>query len=145
LVVPHLRHDQRWPRFVPEAVKLGLRSQMAVKLYLDEEGTLGGLNLYSTATDELTAAAESLADLFAAHAAIALGHARERENLNTAMHSRKTIGQAIGIVMERYDVSEDAAFGFLVRASQAGNLKLREVAQALVDQGNQKAPASSSW
>jgi GAF domain-containing protein len=136
LVVPHLKREQRWPRFVPEAVKAGLKAQMAVRLYVDEEGTVGGLNLYSTATEEIEAGAESLADLFATHAAIALGHARKRENLHVALHSRKVIGQAIGIVMERYRIGEDAAFGFLVRASRSGNVKLRDVAQALVDEGN---------
>ena len=52
VVAPHIRHDQRWPRFVPAAVEMGLRSQLAVRLYLDGEGTLGGINLYSTISDE---------------------------------------------------------------------------------------------
>jgi GAF domain-containing protein len=133
---PRIRHDQRWPRYVPEAVALGLRSQLAVKLYLDQEGTLGGLNCYSTTSDDVDPDAENVADLFATHAAIALGHARERETLNQALQSRKTIGQAIGILMERYTMDEDRAFAFLVRASSHSNLKLRDVAQELVDQAN---------
>ena len=80
--------------------------------------------------------AEAIANLFATHAAIALGHAREREHLNEALQSRKLIGQAVGIVMERYSMNEDRAFDFLVRASSHGNIKLRQVAQELVDEIN---------
>lgn len=136
--VPHLRHDQRWPRYIPEAVKAGLRSQLAVKLYLEDQGTLGSLNCYSTKYDELDPEAEHLADLFATHAAIALGNARTREQLTRAMNSRGLIGQAIGMLMERYEMNEDRAFAFLVRASKKGNVKLRDVAFELVDARNRQ-------
>jgi GAF domain-containing protein len=136
VVAPRLRQEQRWPRYVPAAVEMGLRSQLAVKLYLDEEGTLGGLNLYSTTSDDIADEAEATAELFAAHAAIALSNAHERETLNQALHTRKVIGQALGILMERYKINEDRAFAFMVRASTHGNIKLRDIAQGLVDQGN---------
>jgi AmiR/NasT family two-component response regulator len=80
--------------------------------------------------------AQGFAQLFATHAAIAIGHAHERETLNEALQTRKVIGQAVGILMERYDIDEDRAFAFLVRASSHGNLKLRAVARELVDQRN---------
>jgi GAF domain-containing protein len=136
VLAPRIRLEQRWPRYVPEAVRLGLKAQLAVKLYLDEQGTLGGLNLYSTSEEDIEPDAEGMADLFAAHAAIALGHVNERDNLNKALHSRKVIGQAIGILMERHRMSEDRAFSFLVRASSHGNIKLSAVAQQIVDEGN---------
>jgi GAF domain-containing protein len=142
---PNLRHDQRWPRYVPEAVAAGVKSQLAVKLYLDDEGTLGGINFYSTVSSEVDHDAKALADLFAAHAAIALGHAQEREQLTEALQSRKVIGMAIGILMERYQMDENRAFAFLVRASSHGNTKLRVVAQELIDQvgsrGHDDGPA----
>ncbi len=114
----------------------GLRSQLAVKLYLDGEGTVGRINCYFTTSDDVHPDAQGIAALFAAHAAIAVGHAQERENLNEALQSRKVIGQAIGIIMERYDIDEDAAFAFLVRASSTSNIKLRDIAQELVDRCN---------
>jgi GAF domain-containing protein len=138
-VVPRLRHEQRWPGYVPRAVALGVRSQLAVRLQLDDKGAIGGLNLYSTVSDEIDPEAESLAELFAAHAAIALGTATEVENLNKALLSRKVIGQAIGLLMERYDIDADRAFAFLVRASSHGNIKLREIAERLVDEKNASA------
>lgn len=130
-----LRAEQRWPRYVPRALAEGVRSQMAVKLYLDREA-LGGINFYSTSSDDVSPDAQALAHLFASHAAIALGHARDRENLNEALQTRKVIGEAIGILMERHLMDEDRAFAFLVRASSHANIKLRVVAQQLVDERN---------
>lgn len=138
VAAPHLGEDGRWPRYAPVAVKHGVQSQLALKLYLDQEGTLGGLNLYSTTSAELDPQAESIAELFAAHAAVALGNARERETLNQALLARQVIGQAIGIIMERYQISSQRAFDFLVRASSVGNLKLRDVAQELVQQRDER-------
>ena len=135
VVAPDIVHDRRWPTYVPRAVQAGLRSQLAVRLHLDED-TVGGINFYSTVSDEVEPEAESLAELFATHAAIALGHARERESLNAALHSRTIVGQAIGIVMERYHLNEERAFGFLARTSMTSNMKLRDIAQELVDRGN---------
>src|SRR3954452_18676096 len=141
VAVPHAQSDRRWPRYMPEAVRAGLRSQLAVRLFLDDEGTMGGLNLYSTTHDTLDPDAESIADLFAAHAAIALGRAREIANLNDALHSRKLIGQAIGVLMERYGLDEDHAFAFMVRVSSHSNVKLRDVAQDVVEKANARPPA----
>jgi hypothetical protein len=136
VLAPQLQHEQRWPHYVPKALQLGLRSQMAIKLTLDDAGTLGGLNMYSTTSDDIDRDAASIAELFACHAAIALGGARHVTNLNQALHTRKVIGQALGILMERYQMTEDRAFAFLVRASTSSNIKLHTIAQQLVDAAN---------
>jgi GAF domain-containing protein len=136
VLAPRLRHEQRWPRYVPKALQLGLRSQLAVQLTVDDAGTLGSLNMYSTLSDDIDSEAAALAELFARHAAVALGGARHVGNLQTALQSRKVIGQALGIVMERYQLDEERAFAFLVRASNTGNLKLHTIAQELVDEAN---------
>ena len=135
IAVSSLRLEHRWPHYVPRARAVGIRSQLAVKLYLDR-GTLGGISFYSTTSDEVSADAQAMARLFATHAAIALGHAQEREELNEGLQSRRVIGQAIGILMERYQMDEDRAFAFLVRASSHNNLKLRAVAEELVAEAN---------
>lgn len=138
LEVPRIRHDQRWPRYVPAAVEAGLRSQMALKLYLDDQGTLGSMNFYSTEAEEIHPDASAVADLFAAHAAVALGHAREQESLGQALATRQVIGQATGILMERYGMSETRAFEFLVRTSSTSNIKLRTIAEELVRQSGER-------
>ena len=125
-VVRRARHDQRWPRYMPEAVKRGLRAQLAVGLYSDRD-SLGGLNLYSTESDDVEDDAIGIAELFAAQAAIALGR------------SRKIIGQALGLIMQKYELNEDRAFQFLIRASSTSNVKVRDVAAELVHNANQRA------
>jgi GAF domain-containing protein len=134
VAAPRIRHEQRWPRYVPEAVRrTGLKSQLAVRLSLEGEGTLGGLNLYSTTSEDLDPEAVGVAELFAAQAAIALGRVMSIATLNEALQSRKVIGQAVGILMERYRMSEARAFQFLARASQTSDLKIQDLAQELVD------------
>ena len=60
---------------------------------------------------------------------------RRTENLHAALATREVIGQAQGILIERERITADQAFEILRRASQHLNVKLREVAQNLVDTG----------
>jgi GAF domain-containing protein len=133
VVVPHARHEQRWPRFIPAAVRLGLRSQLGLRLNVGAQ-TIGALNVYSFSADVISDETEQLAELFAAHAALALGHAQRLENLSAALASRKTIGLALGILMERLDVDEDRAFAYLTRISATTETKLRDVAASVVEE-----------
>ncbi|GAB2752533.1 ANTAR domain-containing protein [Nocardioides pakistanensis] len=112
---------------------------MGLRLFADGQ-TLGGLNLYSTEGESIDPEVRQVAELLAAHAALALGRARREEGLSSALTNRRVIGQAIGIVMERYQMDEDRAFQYLVRVSQHSNIKLRDVARELVDQGNHRTP-----
>jgi transcriptional regulator with GAF, ATPase, and Fis domain len=137
VVVEHAARDQRWPEYIPRAVDAGLRSQLALRLNVDGE-TFGVLNLYSTRSDTVDIEAQQIAQLFATHAAIALGWARHDEQLNEALSTRKVIGQALGIVMQRYEIDEHRAFHFLARASSTSNIKLRVIAQEIVDATNEK-------
>ena len=138
VIVNDVRHEQRWPRYIAAAIKEGLRSQLGVGLY-DDGKTLGGLNLYSTEAESVSDEAVQAAELFARHAAIALDRAQSSHQFNEALASRKVIGQAIGIVMERFGIDEDRAFQFIVRASSTSNIKLRDVAAELVDTSNERA------
>lgn len=133
-VMEDVRTEQRWPRYVEEVERLGLRAQMGLQLYTDE-GALGGLNFYA-AEPGVDPDAIQLAELFAAHAAIALGRSRHEHQLKESVASRQAIGTAVGIVMERYRLTEDRAFQFLVRASSTSNIRLRAIAQEIVDSTN---------
>jgi GAF domain-containing protein len=135
---PDIRHDQRWPTYVPAAVKLGLRSQLAVKLFLDEEGTVGGLNLYSTISSEIDPAAAVAADLFASQAVAVLEKTRELDDLHAALLTREQIGQAVGLVMAQYHVTSQSAFTFLARTSSHSNIKLRDIAERVIADHNEK-------
>lgn len=56
-----------------------------------------------------------------------------------AVDARKLVGQAMGILMERFDLDGDRAFQVLRRFSQDNNRKLRDVAQELIN--TRKLPA----
>ena len=131
-VVNHAKDDLRWPHYMPEAAKRGLRSQLGIGLYNNEE-SLGGLNLYSTESDTIANEAVIVAELFAAHATMALGFAREVSQLQKALDARNIVGQAVGIAMERFHLDDDDALQFLVRISQRDGIRLNAVAQDLVD------------
>ena len=68
----------------------------------------------------------------AAHVAVALAGAQEVEHLEKALSGRTVIAQATGILMERFDLSSDRAFGVLSRVSQDLNSKLRQLAEQIV-------------
>jgi transcriptional regulator with GAF, ATPase, and Fis domain len=138
VVVEQTWKEMRWPRFMTEARELGLRSQMGLRLYVDE-CTRGGLNLYSTSSDTIDPETTHLAELFGSHAALAMGRAWVAENLNAALSSRTTIGIALGIVMERYGMDQDRAFRYLTRVASSSETKLREVAAHLVEEATQRS------
>lgn len=129
--VEYAFREQRWPRFMPQAVVMGLQSQLGMRLFTETE-TIWGLNMYSTTVDAIDPDVVHMAELFAAQASIALGRARREEELDMALQTRKVIGQAIGILMERYDLHEDRVFAYLTRVSSQTNVKLRDVAQEVV-------------
>ena len=134
-----VRSDARWARYGPRAWReLEVGSQMAFEMFSGNR-MYGGLNLYSRAAGAYDEAGVSLAELFAHHAAVVMGHAAKTTQYDEALATRKLIGQAIGLIMERYDVDEDRAFQFLARMSQTGNIKLRDVAREIVLSANQKA------
>jgi ANTAR domain/GAF domain len=129
VVSPDLRTDRRFPRYARVAEDLGFVAQAGFNLFVREDSR-GALNLYSQQPGAFTDIAE-VAPLFAEQAALALGYAAEIDNLNRALETRTLIGQAVGIVMERYQLEERAAFAFLTRLSQQHNVKLRDVAREI--------------
>jgi len=129
-----MRDCQRWPKFAARASQLGVGSMLAVQLYVDGDN-LGALNLHSRRTDAFSDESEQVALMFAAHAAVAFAGAQAQEQMQTAVNSRDLIGQAKGILIERYRISGQEAFRLLVVASQSTNIKLYDVADYLVNTG----------
>lgn len=143
VVVPDIAAaTDRWPKYAPEAAALGVGSQLAVHLY-HEGRSYGGLNLYSQAPNSIVDETLAMSEMFAQLAARVMGQHRRMEGLSRSMATRQSIGQAIGIIMERYELDEDRAFQFLVRVSQTGNVKLRIVAEEIVISANEKVAAKN--
>jgi GAF domain-containing protein len=127
--------DPRWPRWAAKVAQLGVRSVLDVPLATGTGSTasVGVLGLYSPYPDAFGADDEAIAHILARHASIAVATARHEETMAQAVDARKLVGQAMGILMERFDVDGDRAFAILKRYSQDTNTKLRDVAQHLID------------
>jgi hypothetical protein len=132
-----LADDPRWPRFGPAAA--GFRSALAFQVATSRSSVL---NLYSRLPAAFGATDRAKALLLATLAGLALTSAEQREhdeqqmvNLQAALSTRELIGQAQGILMERERITAADAFDVLRRASQHLNVKLRDVAQTLIETG----------
>jgi len=132
VIVDDTHTEARWPRWASTAAAVGLRSTLVVRLFTSDR-TMGTLNLYDSHADHFSTADLQVAHLLARHAAIAVSRVQNEDNLWRAVDSRKIIGQAQGILMERYALDADQAFEVLRRYSQHGNMKLRNVAEMVVD------------
>lgn len=138
-----LAHDERYGNYGPVAVAAGIRAQAGIRLFDTPQQAQGALNLYST---ELGAFDDStLAELFRHQAATAIRYANEVEDLREAMLTRQVIGQAVGIIMERYELPDARAFAFLTRLSNERNVKLRLIAQELVAASEERHDDSPGW
>jgi hypothetical protein len=124
--------ERRWPRFAAAAQERGIASSLSVQLFVAEDN-LGALNLYSDTPMAFDEASEDVGLIFAAHAAVALVGAQREAQLLQALLSRDLIGQAKGILMERYKITGDKAFLFLARLSQDTNTKLHDIAEEIID------------
>jgi hypothetical protein len=125
-----LASDDRYPNYGYVAAEVGVRAQVAVVLF-ETERARGVLNLYSQrpgAFDETAV----LADLFARHSATALAYAVEYQERETRLAERRDVGQALGIVMGRYQVAEADAFALLQQTAERRQVSVRLVAQELV-------------
>jgi GAF domain-containing protein len=129
-----LARDPRYPNWGPKAAVLGFGSLLAARLAIGGK-TIGALNLYATEAREYSADDRDTAVIFASHAASTIMTVRDRENLKEAVEGRTLIGQAQGILMERFDLDANRAFAVLRRFSQTQNLKLRHVAELVVTNG----------
>jgi GAF domain-containing protein len=118
-----------WSRRVAEDT--GIRSSLSLSLFTNKD-SLGALNLYSPQPRSFEAETRGEGLAFAAHAAVALRSAQTEQHLRAAMATRNLIGQAQGILMERFKVTAEQAFAALSRVSQESNVKLRDVAQRLI-------------
>lgn len=132
--LPDLQAEQRWPDFIKRATALGVGSMLAVQLFVEGDD-LGALNLHSENKAAFDEESEHVALLFATHAAVAMSAAQQKQQLHRAVSTRQLIGQAQGILIERFKVTDEQAFGLLVRASQHTNRKLVDIARDLVTSG----------
>ncbi|WP_319446612.1 MULTISPECIES: ANTAR domain-containing protein [unclassified Mycobacterium] len=126
------RNESKWPNYSPEVVQLGVLSGLSFKLYTADR-TAGALNLFGYEPKLWDTEAETIGMVLAAHAAAAILASREGDQLQSALSTRDRIGQAKGIIMERFKIDDVQAFGMLRHLSQDTNTKLIDVALRVID------------
>jgi len=131
VIVNDTETEDRWPTWARAVAGNGVRSMLGTRLHTTST-TIGSLNLYDTRPGHFTEEDRDVAHIFARHAAVALSAQRVNDNLWRAIDARRLIGQAQGILMERFALDADRAFGVLRRYSQDRNLKLHVVAERLI-------------
>ena len=125
-------HEQRWPTYSRAATELGVRSGLSFKLYTGSS-TAGALNLFGLKPHAFNGESEAIGAVLAAHAAAAILASRHGEQLEAALNTRDTIGQAKGVIMERFNVDAIRAFEMLRELSQTTNTRLIDIATRVID------------
>lgn len=133
----NIKADERFAVWGPAVAELGYNSVLSV-LLATQDRRYGSLNLYAEELDAFDDDDLAITQIFSRHASVALAAAHHMQGLQVAIDARKLIGQAQGILMERFDIDADRAFDFLRRQSQAHNTKLREVADSVVRNRGQR-------
>jgi hypothetical protein len=126
-----LRKDARWPEFARAAVAIGVLSVMSFQLYTHQANT-GALNMFGFAAQGFDNESEAIAAMLATHAAVALIAENRQHQFESALASRDVIGQAKGIVMERFEIDAVRAFELLSRMSQNANTPVRVIAEEII-------------
>lgn len=130
--------DTPYPEFLRAAQRAGIRHTLSVALPVPGR-VVGALNLYSAGTEVFSEHAEHTVGTLAGYAAVFIANAALyadavdlAHQLQIAMASRAVIEQAKGVVMAQKGGSPDEAFTALARLSQTRNVKLRDLAQDVV-------------
>lgn len=132
VVSSDLGNEDRWPQFAALARGEGITSLAAFQLYSNADD-LGVLQLYGAERSAFDADAVTVGEALAAHAAIAMLAARDDEQFRAGLANRDIIGQAKGMIMERYGVDAVQAFELLSKLSQQQNKRLHLLARELVE------------
>lgn len=114
-----------------------IRSVLAFGLSLNAQ-PLGVLTLYARRRHAFDAEARRRAALVATHASLAIDAATSADHaahLQAALSSNRTIGAAVGILIERMKLTPDQAIDVLKALSQHTNRKLADLADHLVETG----------
>jgi transcriptional regulator with GAF, ATPase, and Fis domain len=129
----------RWPRFATVAQRAGFTAVQALPMRLRDQ-VIGALNLFRATPGAFDPAGVRVGQALADVATISLLHERSmrlsgalNEQLQVALNSRVVIEQAKGKLAERLDLDMDQAFGLLRQQARSRNLRLSDLAQAVIE------------
>jgi len=131
--VRDLETDERFPLYARDVLaETPIRSVMSFQMWIAGE-TMGALNVYAETPNVFDEKTRAVGLVFAAHSSVAWNAARRDEQFKKALASRDVIGQAKGMLMERYGVNAIQAFDLLRKLSQDSNTPLIQIAADLVE------------
>ena len=131
--VADLTTDERFPLYARDALaETPIRSVMAFQMWIAGE-QMGALNVYAETAHAFGPQTREIGLIFAAHSSVAWNAARRDEQFKRALTSRDVIGQAKGMLMERYGVNAIQAFDLLRKLSQDSNTPLIQIATDLIE------------
>ncbi|MGU3501656.1 GAF and ANTAR domain-containing protein [Mycobacterium sp. C31M] len=124
--------EARWPEFCRETIQnTSVRSSLAFQLFRNREA-MGALNFYGERVDAFDDDSVELGLILATHTAVAWNLLVRDEQFRSALASRDVIGQAKGMLMERFDIDAAGAFGLLRKLSQESNTPLVDLAEQVI-------------
>jgi GAF domain-containing protein len=135
---PDLARDDRWGDYGRQAAARGVASCLSVPVLIDGSPA-AVLKVYSSDLDGVTAEQQADAQAVALELAggirlaLTLGEqAQLLDDREAAMHSRRAIDLALGVLMERRQCDASEAFALLRTLSQHQNVKLRHAARQVL-------------
>ena len=138
LSVTDMTHETRWQDWADRCVRAGAHSSLSIGMPI-HDSVKGALNVYASKPQAFDDEAILLGQTFADYAAVALANAHLYDSQTTlaqhmraAMDARAVIEQAKGIIMGERRCTAEEAFAILARNSQNTNVKVRDIAAALV-------------
>jgi GAF domain-containing protein len=138
VLVTDLRAEPRWPVWQKAAAGLPILSVVSVPLITDEE-CIGALKLYAAAPDVYDESSIALLQLIAAPAAMMLSHIqaseaphRMTEGLRASLYTRDLVNRACGVLMERFNLPQEAALQRLIKQARDENTALQHVSERVL-------------
>ncbi|HWT50348.1 MAG TPA: GAF and ANTAR domain-containing protein [Mycobacterium sp.] len=129
-----------WPKLAAVLVaETPVRGAMGFRLLVDKRKG-AALNLFSDTANLFDAESAGRAAVLASFASVAINAIAKGEDaasLRRGLLSNREIGKAVGMLMLLHGMTEDQAFDLLRRHSQALNIKLADVARAVIDKRGQ--------
>lgn len=134
-----LENDDRWPQYRTAVLEqTPVRAVASFQLHTEGK-SLAALNFYAETANAFADESLEMGLIYAAHTTVAWNSVQREQQFRTALSSRDVIGQAKGMLMERFNIDAVAAFGLLRQLSQDANIKLVHVAEKIVAEGSDKA------
>ena len=125
-----------WPKLAARLLaETPVRGAMGFRILVDRRKT-GALNLYSDAPNAFDTEAAGRAIVLASFASVAINaivSGEDAATLRRGLVNSREIGKAVGMLMLLHGIAEEEAFDMLRRNSQELNIKLADVARAVVE------------